>query len=405
MKILFLSSHLPHARAVAGHQIVYQRMRRLIERGHEVGLCALRGHEEGVQQDPLYDALLEYRTIPAPGRKSLTKRMIDYAFSPVPPPFWPDQNPAMYRAVGEMVDTTRYDVVLAEFTGMGQYLYRNPWLSATRKILSIHECRSMSARTPLFLPERTFWRAAREHIQTRDLRRFEFELYRCVDRILTLSRYDHFTLSAQAPELRVNVVPPGIDLDYFDIPLERVSEQSLVFTGQYRDVANQDAFSWFAHNVWPRLHEHRSDLKFYVLGPHPTPEMYALARQLPGIEIKGEIADIRPYLAKANVFVCPIRMGSGLRIKILEAMAVGIPVVTTSAAAEGIPVQAGENVMMADAPAIMADAITLLLEDPGLCQQLAQSARKMVHERFHWDRSMGLLEEALTDVVAPAPTR
>ena len=398
MKILFLSSQVPHARSIGGHQIVYQRIRRLIRKGHQVGLAALERGDKQQTDDPLYNQLVQCRRVPAPPRGTSLRRLKDYALSRVPPPFWPYRSRAMSRVVGDMVEEHRYDVVLAEFCSMGQYLYHNPWLPAVRKIISTHECTSMSARTPMYLPERTLFKSAKEHLITRDLARFEFNLYRCADRVLTLSQEDRFTLLAHAPELRVSVVPAGVDLEYFSPPITRGSEESILFTGQYQDEPNRDAFEWFVARAWPRLKQQRPQLRFFVLGPNPTPAMFALARNNPGVELLGEISDIRPYLARANVFVAPLRMGSGLRVKILEAMAAGIPVVTTSTAAEGIPVQSGVNAMMADDPAIMAESIDLLLSDPVLCRRMGERARAMVVERFNWDRNIALLEDALEEV-------
>lgn len=398
MKILIISSHLPHRRSISGHQIVYQRLRRLIEAGHTVSLCVLRGTEEGTLRDPLYDELHELRMMPAPARRSLPRRIRDYTLSRIPPPYWPYHAPAMYRAVGDMVQKADYDVVLAEYSQMGQYLYENPWLPPVRKIISVHECASLSTRTPLFLPERTWIRSVSEHLIRRDLRRFEFDLYRNVDRILTLTRTDAFTLQAYAPELRISVIPPGVDHEFFSLEKGGNSEPSLLFTGQFLDASNRDGVEWFLENVWPKLKSRHPDLIFYVLGPNPTPALYMLARRCPGVRMLGEIADIRPYLTKANVFVCPLRMGTGLRIKILEAMSAGVPVVTTSIAAEGIPVQSGVNAMLADEPRIMSDAISLLLGDPLLAKRMAAQAKRMVHERFHWDASMKALQAVLQDV-------
>lgn len=398
MKVLFLSSRVPHARSMGGHQIVYQRMLRLIQAGHQVGLAALERGDAQQASDPLHGRLLQCRRVPAPQRGTSLRRLKDYALSRVPPPFWPYRSRDMYRVVGDMVEEKKYDVVVAEFCSMGQYLYHNPWLPAVRKVISTHECASMSARTPMYLPERTLLKSAKEHLIARDLARFEFNLYRCADRVLTLSKEDRLTLLAHVPELRVSVVPAGVDLDYFSPPAARESEESILFTGQYHDEPNRDAFEWFVTRAWPLLKERRPNLRFYVLGPNPTPAMFAMARNNPGVELLGEISDIRPYLARANIFVCPLRMGSGLRVKILEAMASGVPVVTTSTGAEGIPLQSGVNGMMADDPAIMADAIDLLLGDPVLCRHIANQARTMVAERFNWDRSITLLEQALEEV-------
>ncbi len=395
MKILFLSSHVPHARSMSGLQIVYQRIKRLIERGHQVGLAALE-HGDTVQtDDPLYKELLLFRRVSAPKRGTSFHRLKDYALSRVPPPFWPYRARDMYRVVGDMVAEQHYDVAVAEFCCMGQYFYHNPWLPAVRKVISTHECTSMSARTPMYLPERTLLRSAKEHLITRDLARFEFNLYRSVDRVLTLSQEDRFTLQALAPELRVSVVPAGVDLDYFTPSQSGGPKDCILFTGQYQDEPNRDAFEWFVTRAWPRLKQRRPNMRFCALGPNPTPSMFALARNNPGVELLGPIADIRPFLERCSVFVSPVRMGSGLRVKILEAMAAGVPVVTTSTAAEGIPVQSGVNAIVADDPIIMADAIDLLLDDPMLCRQMAKHARTMVMDRFNWTRNIASLEDAL----------
>lgn len=402
MKILFLSTHVPHKNAMAGLQIVYQRMVRFRQRGHEIGLCALSHEGEDPPADPLYDEWLECKTEPAPDRHRSWRALSDYALSRVPPPFWPYHVPALFPKVGEMVKRTRYDVVFAEFCAMGQYLQRNLWLPPVPKVLSTHSCASIATRTPMFLPERTLFGSMKEHIIKRDLRRFEFSIYRAMDRVLTFSRTDQFSLLDYAPDLRVSVVPPGVDFPYFNCQGQSASAPQILFTGQYADPANRDAFMWFIRHTWPRLKTRHPGLTFIVVGPNPSPAMSAAAREQTGVEVLGEIADIRPYLERAKIFVCPMRMGSGLRVKMLEAMAAGVPVVTTSAAAEGIPIHSGVNAMMADDPSIMADAITLILDDPALARRLANNAREMVRARFDWDRSMDTLERILGEVAARA---
>ena len=119
----------------------------------------------------------------------------------------------------------------------------------------------------------------------------------------------------------------------------------------------------------------------------------------PHIIVTGEVDDIRPYLARAQIFVCPNRLGSGMRGKILQAMASGVPVISTTLGAEGISIQQGENGFFADKPQIMAQYIDLLLSDPLLQTNVAKRAREMVVERFSWDRGIDLLETVLHELV------
>ena len=231
------------------------------------------------------------------------------------------------------------------------------------------------------------------------LERYEFAMYRCADRILVLTPEERYGLLGHAPDLRINVIPSGVDTDYYQPTDPGSREQALVFTGNYNDEPNCDAVMWFCHTVWPRLKSRYPDLTFYVVGPRPTSGMLDLARKDPRIIVTGEVDDIRPYLARARVFVCPNRLGSGMRGKILQAMAAGIPVVSTSLGAEGISIQMGDSGFLADKPRIMAQYIDLLLSDPALHASIMRHARVMVVDRFSWDRGIDLLENALHEVV------
>jgi len=397
MKVLFLSSRLPHARVVSGHMIVYQRITRLVQRGYQVGLAVFSHDDDSDHVPQIRDQLIELETTPAPQPK-LGRPLKDYVLSRVPPRFASLYSPAMFKCVGDMVERTRYDVVVAEFGGMGQYLNMNPHLPAVRKVISVHQCQTIAGQKSLellgFSP-----RAVREWCALRGLQRYEFDMYRSADRILVLTAEERFGVLNNAPDLRITVVPSGVDTSYFKPADPAVKERAIVFTGYYTDEPNRDAVLSFSHSVWPRLKAKYPDLTFYVVGPGPRPDMLELARKDPRIIVTGEVDDIRPYLARARVFVCPNRLGSGMRGKILQAMASGVPVVSTTLGAEGISIQQGENGFFADKPRIMAQTIDLLLSDPLLQANVAKRAREMVVERFSWDRGIDLLETVLHEVV------
>ena len=397
MKVLFLSTRVPHARVVSGHMIVYQRITRLVQRGYQVGL-AVFSHDDDANHIPaIRDTLIELETIPAP-QTNRGRRLLDYFFSPVPPRFASSYSPAMLKCVGDMVERTGYDVVVAEFGEMGQYLNMNPYLSAVRKVISVHQCYTIAGQKALDLlgcsPQ-----AAREWVALKGLQKYEFDMYRSADRILVLTAEERFGVLSNAPDLRITVIPSGVDTNHFKPADPAVKERAIVFTGYYTDEPNRDAVMWFSHAVWPRLKAKYPDLTFYVVGPGPRPDMLELARKDPRIIVTGEVDSILPYLARAQVFVCPNRLGSGMRGKILQAMAAGIPVVSTTLGAEGISIQQGENGFFADKPRIMAQTIDLLLSDPVLRANVAKRAREMVVERFSWDRGLDLLETVLHEVV------
>lgn len=399
MKILFLSTRLPHARVVSGHLIVYQRIRRLAARGHQVGLAVFGREDDDAHRDEMRQLAAELETVPLPRRPWAGRRLRDYWFSPVPPVFREFLSPEMFRRVGDMVERTHYDVVVAEFGRMGPYVHRNPYLSAVRKVISVHQCHTVATRQAMetlgYSP-----RALQAWIAMKGLRRYEFDMYRCADHLLTLTPEVRYAVQEQAPDLRITVIPSGVDTDFYRPGFPGEKEEALVYTGYYTDEPNRDAVAWFCHTVWPRLKARRPGLVFYVVGPEPTPDLLDIARKDRQVIVTGEVDDIRPYLARSRVFVCPIRLGSGMRGKILQAMAAGTPVVSTTLGSEGISLQMGETGFLADRPRIMAQYIDLLLGDEALQAKIAERARQFVVERFSWERGVDELENVLEEIVA-----
>lgn len=396
MKILFLSPVLPHAKVVSGTINVYQRIKLLSRKGHEVGLACFASPEDHAYVPAVRSLLHEFEMMPAPSRHYyLRPDWFDRIFNPLPPEFQHAFHPAMRKLVGRMVDRSHYDVVIAEFTIMGQYVYRNPWLSAVRRVISCHSCLSSASlkacRMRPYAPDVWVRRLGWDR-----LRRYEFDLYRSADLVLTLTAEERMELLRHDPDLRVGVVPYGVDVDFFKPHPSRSAEEAIVYTGYFAQEPNRDAFHWFLEAVWPNLKKCHPHLKFYVVGQGVTSDMAEAARRDPHIVVTGAVDDVNPFLNRSRVFVCPIRMGSGFRGKILQAMAAGIPVVATTLAAEGIPAQTGHNMLLADTPHTMTEAVNLLLQDGGLRRTLAANARDLVVNRFAWGHCVDRLDQMLS---------
>lgn len=398
MRILFITSRLPHARVSSGHVIVWQRVRRLIERGHEVGVATFDGYDSAAHESEVRPMLKDLEIVPRPEPHSFSRGALDFAFSSIPSYFYNFRSDALMERVGAMVERSRYHVAIAEFSAMGQYLFRNPYLPAVRKIISCHYSVATSYRKVADIMTYSA-RGIRSRMSLGGLLRFEVEMYRNVDRVLVLTAQERFALQRHSPSLRISVIPCGVDTTYFQLGAEPPAEERILFTGHYETDANRDAVVWFADHVWPKLKARRPNLKFYVVGPGIAPEITALAQRDPSIVVTGEVDDIRPFLQQAKVFVCPVRLGSGLRVKLLEAMAAGVPVVSTTLGAEGIPLHTGENCMLADKPEIMAENIEMLLSDEDLRKAIARQARTLVQDRFSWERGIDMLEDVFADLM------
>lgn len=400
MKILFISRRLPHAGVTGGHVIVHQRVRRLAERGHEIGLACFGDAEDAARADELKPYVRELEIAPPPEPGSWWRRAGATMVSSVPPYFLASRSPDLMRRVGDLVHRGRYDVAIAEFSAMGQYLYGNPHLPAVRKVISCHFGVAASFRRTADLLKHSVRGLGTHWSLWRGLARYEIAMYQNADRVLTLTAKDRYALLSEAPNLRIDVVPAGVDADYFHPDAAVQQEDSVLFTGHYEVEANRDAVRWFATRTWPLVRARHPSMKFHVVGPGGRREFRDLARRDPSVVVVDEVADLRPYLQRARVFVCPVRLGSGQRLKVLEALASGVPVVTTTLGAEGIPLQPGDNVLMADRTALFAAYVNLLLEDEALRGRLSEQGRALVAERFAWTRCVAQLEDILGDVVS-----
>jgi sugar transferase (PEP-CTERM/EpsH1 system associated) len=246
-------------------------------------------------------------------------------------------------------------------------------------------------------PTRAVW--ARE---ARTLFAFEREAAASADATLFVSAPESDRFRALAPELsdRVFAVENGVDLQKFDPALTFESPfaepgPDLVFTGNMDYWPNADAVNWFAREVLPRLRNTHRDLAFWIVGANPGPNVQALTA-LPGVYVTGRVADVRPYVAHADCIVCPLRIARGIQNKVLEAMAMGRPVVASRAAFEGVRAEAGIDLLVADgAEAFVAAVIGVLAgRHPGL----GASARAAMQRGYAWSAVLQALDRVLERV-------
>ncbi|MEN7972422.1 MAG: glycosyltransferase [Verrucomicrobiota bacterium] len=402
MKILFLANRLPHENVAGGHRLIYQRMRWLAEQGHEIGLAAFvePGQKEYIPS--LKAMTCELALVPSIERKVLIRAFRDYISVTLPAIFWKNYSRNMMQTIGDMVERTKYDVVVAEFGEMGMYLYRNPYLSAVRKVVSCHRCLTDSFSKYAQTPDVPLALRIKSATQIHTLEKYEFEMYGAMDHILTLTTEDRFTLLNHAPELPVSVIRPGIDTNFLD--REGVKKQAsypiVMMCGYFADKSNHDAAMWFAREIWPQVTQKHPEARYFVVGEGANAELRELYEKDESICVTGSVEDLRPYREEASIFVNPMRLGSGLRIKVLEAMATALPVVSTTLGVAGIPAQNGVNCFVADTPKLFAESIDWLLNDAMLAKNMGNTAKEMVKGKYSIQSAVGELEKVLKEVVS-----
>ena len=225
--------------------------------------------------------------------------------------------------------------------------------------------------------------AAYSFVQWRRLRRYEAQVCRRADRVIAVSDADAAALRKLVQGLDVTVVPNGVDTWTYTPSLSHSPVPNLVFTGTMDFRPNVDAVLWFARKVLPQVQAEAPGLHFFIVGQRPHRRLDGL-RDDPAITLTGWVEDTRPYIAAAAVYVAPLRIGGGTRLKLLEAMAMSKPVVATRLGAEGYPVTDGRELLLADTPADFAAAIVALLRAPERRAELGQAARTFVERRYDW---------------------
>jgi len=401
MKILLTCKQFPHSKVIGGPIIIYNRLKYLSKR-HLVSLAAFANEEEKGYIPSVKPFCHDLQLVPYPPKRSPLKVARDFFTSPVPLYFRKVYDSLeMAAGIAEMVRKDRYDFVIAEYSVMGQFIHNNPALPPVRRIISVHESYYL-ARQKAFHHHRLGLDKLREAINLKGLKKYEFDMYRQADKVLTLTPEGKEELLEICPELDIAIVPHGVDVDDFAFSNLREAEESIIFVGNYLHYPNVDAVLYFHREIWPRLKNRLPKIKFYVVGQAPPPEIARLTQDK-AIVVTGRVEDVRPYLKKGRVFICPVTLGGGFRGKILEAMAIGRPVVSTSLGAEGIPVQDGENVIIGDDPERFAQGVIELLRNEALFRRITKNARQLMEEKYAWGKGVEVLESILEEMLVKKP--
>jgi len=291
--------------------------------------------------------------------------------------------------VAELVKTKRFDVIHVDTIALAQFLDQG-WSIPT--VLTHHNIESQlmerRAKAEAGVPARVYLRR-----ETLKLRAYENEVAGRFDVNVFVSQGDEGTLTSRVHGLQTAIVPNGVDVEYFT-PNQGKQQPALIYTGGMNMFANRDAVMYFLSEIWPLVREQVPDVRFFAVGQDPPKELLDLAARDPQVVVTGYVTDIRPFVHDVSVYVVPLRVGGGTKLKVLDAMAMGKAMVTTSIGCEGIEVRSGEHLLVADSPVQFADETVTLLRDPSRRSTLGHNARELVERRYSWRMIGGQLLEA-----------
>jgi len=301
------------------------------------------------------------------------------------------RNRAMQRAIDRCLERTSFDMIQIAYPVMGYFTFRSDAvrvLDAANVEYDIH--RRVAERTAS--PVRRWW-ASYEY---RKLFPQEVAICREQDGILVTSERDRDLLERDVPGVPKFIIANGVDTAYFDLPEGSTDPLAIVFTGAMNYFPNADGVTYFITEVLPLIRSVIPGVTFYVVGNAPPESVVRLASE--NVVVTGRVEDVRPYVARAAAYVVPLRIGGGTRLKVLEALAMRRPLVTTSIGCEGIDVADGETVLVADDAQSFAEATLRLLKDEALRRSMARRGRELVRETYDWTVIGGKIEAAYDQI-------
>ncbi|HAF23284.1 MAG TPA: hypothetical protein DCK93_10320 [Blastocatellia bacterium] len=388
MHILWLKTELLHPVDKGGKIRTYQMLKEL-RRDHQITYLTL---DDGAAAVDAREQATEYchGVISIPHRTTAKFSAAFYSelasnlLSPLPYAINKYDSAPMREQVSQLSASRGCDVIVCDFLAPAVNVPREV---ACPTVLFQHNVEAMIWKRHYEVQSNPVKRAYLRG-QWRKMRAFERQSCGRFDTVVTVSREDREMIRREYETENVYDVPTGVDVEFFKPSGAVASEaNSLVFTGSMDWLPNEDAIRYFTEQIMPLIKQKVSDVTLTVVGRNPYPGLLELSKHDDSIVVTGRVDDVRPFMEKAAVYIVPLRIGGGTRLKIFEAMAMEKAVVSTSVGAEGLPVRNNEELILADTPETFAGSVVRLLQDQALARRLGQRAAARVRETFGWRRA------------------
>ena len=397
MKLLWFSHFVPFPPKGGAHQRSFNLLRGA-SKSHEVSLVAFNHLAEPNERLAEYASELkkycehvEFWQLPIPWKS--TRWWAGLAFSPLSPhPYgtralWSPELGARWKET-----LRRHRGAFVHFDSIDLGLYAND-TTGFRKVLNHHNCESAMAnrrarQEPNPIKKAYLWYEAKKIARLERAVAHHFEVNTVVCEL------DAQQLRRTNPKAHFHVVANGTDVNYFRPISLPERPKSLIFSGSLNWYPNISAIRYFVREIWPLIKGQCPEAKLYVAGMKPSASLRQWLESDPSVVVVASPDDIRPWIAGATVFVCPIMDGGGTRLKILDALAMAKPVVTTTVGCEGLEVTHGENILIADDPIGFARNVVCALENEDLRRQLGTAGRNLVERCYSWEVITSQLEQA-----------
>lgn len=384
MNILFLSTENPYPPDHGHHLRTYNVLRHLAEQHKIFFLGFWQSAEELKHKAHLESLCARVDLLPIPGRA----QKVNYGLGLFANLFsaWPFTVQRYFRyeavqCIKQIMQENHIDLVHFDLMHLAPYL---ECIGDTPSVLVNHNVESLRLER-LAQVQKSFAARAYLDLQQSKMRRLELDLCRRFTQLITVSETDAEILQKICKIENIAEIPNGVDADFFHVADEKPEPDSLVWTGSMASPYNRDAVDYFLENIFPKIFVQRPQIKVTIVGDSPSPILQQYQKRYPqNVFITGYVDDVRPYMQRASIFIAPMRCGSGTKVKVINAMAMGKAIVSSSVGAEGIQVESGKDLIITDAPQEFADQILQLLKDPARRRQMGENARKIVERYYDW---------------------
>lgn len=383
MRILFLANKMPYPTKDGGTIATLSMAKAIARLGNQVTILAMNTykHNYNIQDLPKeLKELIEFHTVSVDTKIKPPELLINLLFSGLPYNAKRFVSHNYEQALIELLDKNKYDIVQLE----GLYLY--PYISTIRK----HFKGKIALRAHNI--EHEIWKRTLQNqkagvrkwyikLLTRRMRKFEINSLNKFDILIPITERDGHVFEFLGNKAPKCVAPVGIDIDKYDLVTIEDIKPDLAFIGSLDWGPNQEGIKWFLDNVWPLILKSRPDAKFHIAGRN-APKNYELDVRRQNVVFHGEVDDAMAYLTHYNYMIVPLLSGSGMRVKIIEGMATGRVVFTTTIGVEGIDAQNGKHIFIEDQPYKLAAIINKVLSDSKLTKETSLKAREFIEKEF-----------------------
>lgn len=390
MKILLLTHLLPHPKLTTNRARAFNWLKYL-SRNHQVSLVSfINSAQEREQLAALREYCHEVVTVLREPKNRFFSRIINL-FQHTPYFVIKEYNSLkMAKEVSAMLRKDAFDLIHVYSLAMAHYV------ANTKGVIKILDAGDFFTRnyyqqwhSPINLGRRIL-----SFIDWVKMKQYEPAIFSKFEKCILVNHNDKEFIMSSNPKFPIEIITYGVDLEYFKPQSEKEEFPSLIFTGSMDYVPNADAMLYFCRQILPLVEQRYPQIRLYILGRGVSYELKRLAAMKDNIILTGFKNDIREFVAKANIFICPLRIGTGIKTKLLEAMAMGKAIISTSIGIEGIKVVVNKDVMVADSPQDFADTIISLLANKSLRTAMGKNVRIAAEK----DHDYKLLTSKLEDI-------